>query len=303
MNHYEYQHPERFLGLPDHISDLVHSRVVILPLPLEQTTSYIGGTKRGPAALIEASQQVEWYDFEFDGDSVVEYGIHTLPTLHPTLESPRAAFEGIREAVGGLLSTIGDRLLFTLGGEHSLTPAVVAAVAARHQNLIMVQIDAHSDLRDSYEGTPYSHACTARRTLDYAPVIQFGIRSSSAEEIAFARTTDRVQINRADLMHTDTAKSYLNRARAAVAGRPVYLTIDVDGLDPSLIRATGTPEPGGIGWYDCLELIKTVAESGRIVAADCVELSPYDGEQSSAFTAAKLVYKTINYVMHQRGLI
>ena len=100
MNHYEYQHPERFLGLPDHISDLAHSRAVILPLPLEQTTSYIGGTKRGPAALIEASQQVEWYDFEFDSDSVVEYGIHTLPTLHPTLESPRAAFEGIREAVG-----------------------------------------------------------------------------------------------------------------------------------------------------------------------------------------------------------
>lgn len=167
----------------------------------------------------------------------------------------------------------------------------------------MVQIDAHSDLRDSYEGTRYSHACTARRTLDYAPVIQFGIRSASAEEIAFARTTDRVQINRADLMYADTAKSYLDRARLAVAGRPVYLTIDVDGLDPSLIRATGTPEPGGLGWYDCLALIRTVADSGRIVAVDCVELSPDASEQASAFTAAKLVYKTINYVMHQRGVI
>jgi len=303
VSHYNYQHPERFLGLPDALSDLAHSKVVMLPLPLEQTTSYIGGTKRGPAALIEASQQVEWYDFEFDGDSVLNYGIHTLPTLHPTLESPQAAFEAIREAITVLLSTIGDKLLFTLGGEHSLTPAIVSAVAAQHPDLIMVQIDAHSDLRDSYEGTRYSHACTARRTLDYAPVIQFGIRSASAEEIAFARTTDRVQINRADLMYADTAKSYLDRARLAVAGRPVYLTIDVDGLDPSLIRATGTPEPGGLGWYDCLALIRTVADSGRIVAVDCVELSPDASEQASAFTAAKLVYKTINYVMHQRGVI
>ncbi|MHB8624869.1 MAG: agmatinase [Aggregatilineales bacterium] len=303
MSHFDYRHLERFFGLDDESSAAIDSAVYVLPVPLELTTSYIGGTKRGPAALIEASQQVELYDFDYDCEPAPTYGVHTLPALHPTLESPQAAVESITSAVGELLPALGDRLLVTLGGEHSLTPGVVAAIAPRYPDLIVVQIDAHSDLRDEYEGSHYSHACAARRILSYAPVIQFGIRSACAEEMQFARTSDRVQILRADAMRVDSAKTYLEKARAAVTGRPVYLTIDVDGLDPSVIRATGTPEPGGIGWYECLELIKTVAESGRIVALDCVELCPSPGEQASAFTAAKLIYKTINYIMRARGLI
>lgn len=294
---------ERFLGLDDESSQLGKSVVYVLPIPLELTTSYIGGTKHGPVALLEASQQVELYDFDYDCEPAPTYGVYTLPALHPILASPKAAVESITAAVSELLPSLDDRLLVTLGGEHSLTPGVVAAFAAKFPDLIVVQIDAHSDLRDEYEGTPYSHACAARRMLPYASVIQFGIRSASAEEIQFARTSDRVQIFRADTMRLDSARTYLEKVRTAVAGRPVYLTLDVDGLDPSVIRATGTPEPGGIGWYECLELIKTVAESGRIVALDCVELCPSAGEQASAFTAAKLIYKSINYVMHARGLI
>lgn len=294
---------ERFLGLDDESSQPGKSVVYVLPIPLELTTSYIGGTKHGPVALLEASQQVELYDFDYDCEPAPTYGVYTLPALHPILASPKAAVESITAAVSELLPSLDDRLLVTLGGEHSLTPGVVAAFAAKFPDLIVVQIDAHSDLRDEYEGTPYSHACAARRMLPYASVIQFGIRSASAEEIQFARTSDRVQIFRADTMRLDSARTYLEKVRTAVAGRPVYLTLDVDGLDPSVIRATGTPEPGGIGWYECLELIKTVAESGRIVALDCVELCPSAGEQASAFTAAKLIYKSINYVMHARGLI
>jgi agmatinase len=303
VNHSEYRHAERFLGLDDESSDDDKSVAYILPLPLELTTSYVGGTKRGPMALIEASQQVELYDLEYEGEPAPIYGVYTLPALHPTLESPQAAVESITAAIGEMLPELGDRLLVTLGGEHSLTPGVVAAIVAKHPDLIVVQIDAHADLRDEYEGTPYSHACAARRILPYAPVIQFGIRATSAQEMQFARTSERVQIVSADAMRSDHDRTYLEKARGAVVGRPVYLTIDVDGLDPAVIRATGTTEPGGIGWYECLELIKTVATNGRVVALDCVELSPSDGEQASAFAAAKLLYKSINYVMHARGLI
>ncbi len=297
----DYRHPERFLGLDDEQSTAEDSAAWVLPLPLEMTTSYIGGTKQGPAAIIEASNQVELYDWEFDAEVASIYGIHTLPTLHPTLASPQAAFESIREAVGAL--PIGDKLLVTLGGEHALTPGLVAALAPRYPGLIMVQIDAHSDLRDEYEGTRYSHACAARRVLPYASIIQFGIRSACEEEVRFAQSSDQVEIIRAEAMHRDSQRDYLKRARDAVAGRPVYLSIDLDGLDPSVIRATGTPEPGGIGWYDCLDLIKTVAASGQVVALDCVELCPSQGEQASAFAAAKLVYKVINYVMQRGALI
>lgn len=296
-----FHHPERFLGLDDEHSTAEGSAAWVLPLPMEMTTSYIGGTALGPGAIIEASNQVELYDFEYDAEVAALYGVHTLPTLHPTLASPQAAVESITEAVAAL--PLSDKLLVTLGGEHTLTPGVVTALAARYADLIMVQIDAHADLRDEYEGTPYSHACTARRVLPYAPVIQFGIRSACEEEYRFAQNSDRVEMIRADVMHADRERRYLERARAAVAGRSVYLSIDLDGLDPSIIRATGTPEPGGISWYDCLDLIKAVAESGRIVAFDCVELAPTQGEQASAFAAAKLVYKTISRVVKSRGMI
>jgi agmatinase len=297
----DYRHPERFLGLDDESSQREDSTVWVLPIPLEMTTSYIGGTKLGPAAIIDASNQVELYDAHAGSEAALEYGVYTLPTLHPSLTSSQAAIESITEAV--LELPLKDRLLVTLGGEHSITPGVVAAFARKYPDLIMVQIDAHSDLRDSFDDTPWSHACAMRRCLPFAPIYQFGIRSVCQEEVDFARTSDRVKIWTAEAMYQDRERNYLQELKQAIEARPVYLTIDLDGLDPSIISATGTPEPGGIGWYDCLDLIRTVAENSRVIAFDCVELSPTPGGHASAFAAAKLVYKTMNYVMQSRGLI
>ncbi len=295
----DYRHPERFLGLDDDSSQRETSAAWVLPVPLEMTTSYQGGTKQGPAAIIEASNQVELYDSEMGSEAAFEYGVYTLPTLHPNLASSQAAVDSITQAVTDL--PLEDRLLVTLGGEHTITPGIVAAFAPRYADLLMVQIDAHSDLRDSFDGTPWSHACAMRRCLPYASILQFGIRSVCQEEVDFARSSDRVTIWTAEAMYRDRERRYLDALRSAIAGRDVYLTIDLDGLDPSIIPATGTPEPGGIGWYDCLDLIRTVAENSNVIAFDCVELSPALGAHASAFAAAKLIYKTLNYVMLSRG--
>ena len=295
----DYRHPERFLGLDDDSSQRETSAAWVLPVPLEMTTSYQGGTKQGPPAIIEASNQVELYDSEMGSEAAFEYGVYTLPTLHPDLASSQAAVDSITQAVTDL--PLEDRLLVTLGGEHSITPGIVAAFAPRYPDLLMVQIDAHSDLRDAFDGTPWSHACAMRRCLPYASILQFGIRSVCQEEVDFARSSDRVTIWTAEAMYKDRERRYLDALHSAIAGRDVYLTIDLDGLDPSIIPATGTPEPGGIGWYDCLDLIRTVADNANVIAFDCVELSPAPGAHASAFAAAKLVYKTLNYVMRSRG--
>ncbi|MEP7285407.1 MAG: agmatinase [Chloroflexota bacterium] len=297
----DYRHPERFLGLDDECSKRENSAAWVLPVPLEMTTSYVGGTRFGPAAIIEASNQVELYDTQVGSEAALDYGVHTLPTLHPDLSSPQSAVESITSAVTEL--PLKDRLLVSLGGEHTITPGVVAAFALRYPNLLIVQIDAHGDLRNTFDGTPWSHACAMRRCLPYAHLLQFGIRSVCQEEVTFMRQTDRVKTWTAEAMHSDTKRRYLNQLRDSLENRPVYLTIDVDGLDPSILPATGTPEPGGIGWYDSLDLIRTVAENTKIIAFDCVELSPTPGAHASAFTAAKLIYKTLNYIMLSRGAI
>ena len=296
----DYRYPERFLGLEDEFTRRETSAAWILSVPMEMTTCYVGGQRNGPAAIIEASNQVEPYDIHFDNDSAREYGIATLPVLHPNLTSPQAAVESITEAVKAL--PLEDRVLVTLGGEHTITPGVVAALAPRYDDLMIVQIDAHTDLRDTFDGTPWSHACAMRRCLPYvSKMIQIGIRCLCREEVDFLRSTDQVQVFTAEAMHRDLQGSYLQSMAQAVAGRNVYLTIDLDGLDPSIIPAVGTPEPGGIGWYDCLDILTTVATNAHVVAMDCVELAPTLGSQASNFSAARLVYRTLNYIMLERG--
>lgn len=297
----DFRYHERFLGLDDESSNPTTSTAWVLPVPFEMTTSYAGGTKLGPAAIIEASNQVEIYDPEVNSEAGVLYGIYTLPYFHPTMSSSAEAISSITTVVQGL--ELDDRVLVTLGGEHSITPGVVAALAPRYPDLIVVQIDAHADLRHSYEGTLYSHACAARRILDYAPVLQLGIRSMCQEEVSFSRTSDRVTIFTAEEIYRDREHNYLQALALAVAGRPVYLTIDVDGLDPAIIPATGTPEPGGLGWYTCLDILRTTVKHGNVIAFDCVELAPTLGGPASPFAAAKLVYKTLNYVMQARGKV
>jgi agmatinase len=191
------------------------------------------------------------------------------------------------------------KMLVGLGGEHSISSGFARAIQAVHGDFVLVQIDAHSDLRDSYEGSPYSHASVARRIADLgAPVLQFGIRSICQEEMDYIRATpDRTRVWFNDDVH---AGGHIPELITRIRGKKVFLTIDVDGFDPSIIPATGTPEPNGLSWVQVLEIVRAVTNNADVVAFDCVELAPIPGMHSSDFITAKLIYKVINYIMATR---
>jgi len=286
--------PLNFLGLPPEESGFEQSAALVLPIPYEATTSYGAGTRNGPDALLKASTQVERYDAEFDMEPARRWGIHTLPAVAPHCRGPEAMTEAICAAVFEYIPT--GKLLCVLGGEHTVSVGVVRALAQSGHDFVTVQLDAHADLRSEYDGTEYSHACTARRILDYSPLVQLGIRSLDITEAEFLReNTHRVTTIYAAQMQQDQA--YLERLAELVRGRSVYLTLDMDAFDPSLIPAVGTPEPGGLFWYDVLDIIRTIAAHSRILAFDCVELAPIPGNHASDFIAAKLVYKIISIVL------
>ena len=277
-----------FGGTTPTTTDFAKARVVILPVPLDRTTSYVSGTRNGPHEILVASSHIELWDEETQTD-VHSIGIYTLPEM----EFPFAGMDDvvceIRRVASELVNR--DKFPFILGGEHSITPAVVGAVAAKHPGLSVLQIDAHADLRDSFMGTPHNHACAMRRTLDFVPITQVGIRSLSPEEAAAAsslRTTIFYDYNmRADPRWIDRVVESLTDT--------VYITIDVDGLDPAIMPATGTPEPGGLSWYETLALLRAVSERRTVVGGDIVELSPLAGHVAPNFLCAKLIYKILSY--------
>ena len=286
--------PLNFLGLSPEESGLDVSRVLLLPVPYEATTSYGGGTKNGPQAILAASTQVELYDREYGGEMARRWGIHTLPPLAPEFAGPEAMVQAISEAV----TDYGGRgkLLGILGGEHTVSVGVARALSQLYGDFVTVQLDAHADLRSEYDGTPYSHACAARRILDYSPLMQLGIRSLDISEAEFIRDNPgRVTTVFADEMQD--RKEYLALLADKIRGRSVYLTLDLDVFDPAVMPAVGTPEPGGLFWYDVLEIVRTVAAHSRVLAFDVVELAPIPGFHAPDFTAAKLVYKIINAVL------
>lgn len=283
-----------FLGLPDEHSSYERAAVLVLPIPFEATVSYGGGTRHGPAAIVEASQQVELYDREFDREPAIEYGVHTLPALE-LADEPEAAVAQIAAATAAAAAS--GKLLVGLGGEHTVSVGFGRGLLdAVGGPLTVVQIDAHSDLRDEYEDTPYSHACIARRLLEMdgiEQVLQLGIRSVCTEEVQFVRANpQRARVWYSEQVHAgDWRDELIERIR----GRRVYLTIDVDGLDPSIVQATGTPEPDGLTWAETLQILRTVTAYATVVGLDCVELAPLDNLHASDFAVAKLVYKTISY--------
>jgi agmatinase len=290
---------DNFLGLPAEAAAHEHAQVLVLPIPFEATVSYGHGAAGGPAAIIAASQQVELYDREFDREPALEYGVHTLPAL-ALPDEPAAAVEAIAAAVGQAAAS--GKLVVGLGGEHTVSVGFGRGVlAALGGPLTVVQIDAHSDLRAEYDDTTLSHACIARRLLEHPEieqVLQVGIRSVCAEEMEFARAhPHRVRAWFAEDVHDG---NWQDELRARLAGRRVYLTIDVDGLDPAIVPSTGTPEPDGLTWRETLAILRTVTENAEVVALDCVELAPVVGHHASDFAVAKLVYKTISYVMQNR---
>lgn len=289
--------PDNFLGLPEPFCSLEFARALVLPLPLEATVTYGRGTRHGPEAILRASQQVELYDREFGREVALEYGVHTL-SAPPLPEDAAEAVGVIAEHAARWAAT--GKLIIGLGGEHTVTVGLVRGIIrALGGPLTVVQIDAHADLRAEYEENPYSHACAARRLLDTPEVEQVllvGVRSVCPEEVEFAaQHPDRVRIWYAEEVHSG---GWGEEFAARLRGRRVYLSIDVDGLDPSVVPATGTPEPDGLTWAEALEVVRrTVREAGAVVGIDCVELSPVPGLHMAEFAAAKLLYKAISYAL------
>jgi N1-aminopropylagmatine ureohydrolase len=285
---YDHTDPLQFGGAPAGPSAAEEAAALILPVPFDRTTSYVSGTRSGPGALLAASAQVELWDEEL-GVDVHGHGVFTLPELDLSAFTLEDAMAEIRRVASTLMAT--DKFLVTLGGEHSITSPLVDVAASRHRNLTVLQIDAHADLRAAYLGQRHSHACAMRRALDFAPLVQVGIRNISAEEVD-ALPTLSTQIFYDWNMRDDP--HWMERVVDALSDT-VYVTIDLDGLDPATMPAVGTPEPGGLSWRETTTLLRRTFERRQVVACDVVELCPIPGMASPNFVAAKLVYKLLTY--------
>jgi agmatinase len=294
--------PPGFLDLPHELCGPQKALVHILPIPYEATVSYETGTALGPSAILTASHEVELYDAEMDCEPCLSWGVHTMSALDARWKKPERMMDEVAAAAERVVRA--GKFLVALGGEHSISPGIVRGVRrCVPEPLAIVQIDAHADLRDSFRGTRYSHGCAMRRILDETPgpIVQIGIRSYSAEEARFiGENQGRITIWSPDMIRAEDPREFHRQLAAALAGRAIYLTIDVDGLDPSIVPATGTPEPDGLGWAQTCAILKTVSEAGRVVAMDCVELAPRAGLHTSEFSVAKLLYKSITYCLARR---
>jgi len=281
---YPVLEPFNFMGLPD--QDYEGAKFIIFPVPYNSTTSWKSGTKDGPQAIIEASRHIELYDIETEKDHSKD-GIFTLEFLEPSKNSPRETILRIKEVVDKILDD--EKFPFILGGEHSVTLGSVLSLKDKFSDFSVLQFDAHTDLREEYEGTKYHHACVMKRVreLDIS-VTHVGIRSTSEEEVEYVKDKKGSSIFYAPDLPIEKIIDSLKEN--------VYLSFDLDALDTSIMPSTGTPEPGGLGWYEVLKLIKAVAEKKNIIGADVVELDPVPGLVAPDFLAAKLVYKIIGYV-------
>ncbi len=281
--------PDSFLGIPASDASFADCPVVVLPVPYEATVSYGTGTRYGPRAIIHASRFLEVYDHELDTEPH-EIGIHTLPELVLPDSGPGAALELLKQAVALLLAE--EKFVVLLGGEHSVSaPAILAHVERMTTGrLSVLQLDAHTDLRPEYNGTPYSHACAMHMVHDRVRLVPVGIRSMTAGERRLVRRSGITVI----FGHELDSNDWIDRAVSAL-GDTVYITVDIDYFDPSLVPSTGTPEPGGGKWYPTLRLLERVVAEKRVVGCDVVELAPAAGFTAPDLLAAKLAYKMIGY--------
>jgi agmatinase len=272
--------PFNFLGIPE--IEISEAKVVIFGIPFEETTSYGKGTKKGPDAIIKASQQIELYNPEL-GEEIQELiKITTLPN-----------FKGKREDIEKTVAKYIDKFLISIGGEHSITPEIVKPFFKKYPNLSILQIDAHTDMRDEWEGSKNSHACAMRRIqeLGIKNIVQVGIRNTAKEEQKYLKL-ENVFWN--DKYNIDDILNKLTD--------DVYLTFDVDGLDASIMPATGTPEPGGLTYNEALEIMKSLMLKKNIVAADFVEFSPIKNIHAYDFIVAKLIFYLINYYYEKQKI-
>ena len=278
-----------FLDTPPDEADPTRARVALVPVPYDGTLSYRSGARNGPSAIIGASRHLEDYDLELDRDPSV-VGVHTAPAIEPDLGRPERLVAQVREAVYGFASM--GKLVGLLGGEHTIAVGAVQALSDIYSDLSVLYLDAHADMRDEFMGTRYGHATVARRIHDLCPLVEVGVRSLSLEERDTIRN-ERVPV----VFWADPGVDIERIAQTALESLSsrVYVSVDLDVLDPSIMAAVGTPEPGGMTWETLSALLRTVGDNREIVGFDVSELSPDEGPEACAFTAAKLVYKLIAY--------
>lgn len=282
--------PNSFLGLEQGPRAYERARFVILPVPYDSTTSFLVGTRCGPGAIIAASPNLEEFDEELEIEAH-DIGICTLDPVEQVVEGPEAMHVALFKHARKIVAD--GKFLFGLGGDHSITSALVRAVRTKHKRLSVLQIDAHLDLRDSYQGSGFSHACVMRRVLDSgADVVPVGIRAYSQEEHDLIK---RRRIPLVSARDCHTTEDWVDRVLNAL-GETVYVTVDIDGFDPAYAPGTGTPEPGGLDWYQVTGLLRLVAAEKTIVGADIVEVCPVPGQVVTEFLAARLAYKLMGYI-------
>jgi len=279
--------PHNFLALPKEQSSIDLARVALIPIPYDSTTSFRSGSRDGPDAMITASYGLEDYDFELEMD-VSEIGIHTTDAIESHMAGPFHMTQRIKDVVTSYVRL--EKTVGLLGGEHSITIGSIQAHVEAHPDLSVLYLDAHADLRHEYMGTAYGHASAARRAYECCPIVLAGIRSLCEEEHEFIRHHD-IPVWYWD---PDPPVNGLENILHHLSDT-VYVSVDLDVLDPSLMPAVGTPEPGGMNWHQLVSLLRKVAETRRIVGFDVCELAPADGPPACSYTAAKLVYKLAAY--------
>jgi agmatinase len=272
-------------GLPPDYCRADTARVVILPVPYDRTSTWMKGADKGPEAILRASANLELYDIETDSQ-VYQDGIFTDESVDGGLV-PAAMVEAVEKRVARHLAN--DRFTIVMGGEHSVSVGAVRAHARKHPGMTVLQLDAHADLRDRYEGSEYNHACVMARIKELCPIVQVGIRSMDISE---KPAMDRERVFFASDIHAGVAGVEDIVARLTDT---VYVTIDLDAFDPSIMPSTGTPEPGGLGWYEALGLLRAVCRRKTLVGFDVVELCPAETAWAPDFLAAKLIYKLLSY--------
>ena len=283
---------KNYIGLDEEYSSFKRSKVVIAQVPYDKTTTYIHGTSRGPAAIIDASRYIELFDDELNQETY-KIGIHTMEPLEVEKSSSEEMIEKVRAASAELLKS--NKFPVILGGEHSVSIGAVRAFKDAYPNISVLHLDAHCDLRNEYFGSRFNHGCVARRISEICPIVQVGTRSISREEKDFLATQANGKVknvNVYDILDNPVWKDSVSKSLT----ENVYISIDLDVFDISLMPAVGTPEPGGIGWYETLDLLREVSKDKKIVGFDVVELCPIQGQVSSDFLAAKLIYRLLGYI-------
>ena len=275
------------------------SKIVILPVPYDNTSTWIKGADKGPQAILEASANLELYDIETDSE-VYTQGIFTEAPLKVKNISPEQLAKEVETRISGLIAQ--KKFTVLLGGEHSVSIGAIQAYAKKVPGLSVLQLDAHADTREEYHDSKYNHACVMARARELCPIVQVGIRSMDASEkerMDLSRVFFAEKISKDRKENKDNKESKWMKEVVSKLSSNVYLTIDLDVFDPSIMPSTGTPEPGGLSWYEVLDLLKMVIEQKKLVGLDIVELCPNDNDKAPDFLAAKLIYKILSYKFKQ----